>query len=673
MGDPYNIIAGIIDAAAPAPTAEDILAELAASANAAKPHKDRKSAAASGRPSDPSSSSGEEGASAQPSRDEAAASAVPPAASFSSRSEGEATETPSDPPPIDDELDREEPIAEALAYCADLDENDVDNGKRIRRYFRRDLLAIAQSGQAIGAFVRWSGMHWDVDGGLAGAQILAQRIGDLIVQEADFLAYTDFDRMAMAAAEAALPELQQLIAKEAGAKRKKKDPADTARRKELEAIIKKGERAENRLISRKIARREFANASKNMARIRNMLDAAGPHLRKPPEAFNVDALLLATRTHTLRFDRSALMLEAPEPGEARFTARVIETIGHRRSDMLTCMVPVDYRPKLKGERWEKFINRALPEAEKRRTVQAFAGLGLTGLPVQRLMYHFGAGANGKSVFLEVITRLLGDSFAVGLPVESVTGMTSGTGAQASPDVARLYGKRMLRVHELPPGGLLRAEMIKKLTGGEKMTARDLYKGFFEFQPRAKTHMSGNDFPNFDGSDGGMRRRLIVIHWTQVIPESEQRDFEEFVSELLLDGPAILNWLIEGALDYLRNGLFVAEEVRTFTESYFDEMDPAGQFVSACLAEEREHHEKARDVYNAYTAWSEANAKKPMTEARFGRIMKKKITRDDTKRVHMYMNVRLHDVPERPSEHASHDGAHGGNYGPEPPPAGEISF
>ena len=54
MADQDHIIAGIIDAAGPAPAAEEIIAELAASANAAKPHKDKKSAAASGRPSDPS-------------------------------------------------------------------------------------------------------------------------------------------------------------------------------------------------------------------------------------------------------------------------------------------------------------------------------------------------------------------------------------------------------------------------------------------------------------------------------------------------------------------------------------------------------------------------------------------------------------------------------------------
>jgi putative DNA primase/helicase len=537
--------------------------------------------------------------------------------------------------------DADEKLEDALAACAEFDESDTDNGKRLIRYFGRDLLVMAQSGVPVGAFLHWSGAHWDLDGGTAGAHVVAQKIGDFIWHEADFLGSTAHEREAISLAEAAMDELNALDAKD-------KSDATQTRRKRLKAVIAGGSAAHGALAIRRANRRAFAISSKNMARIKNMLEAAGPHLRRSPDAFNTDPLLLATRTHTLRFVRE-VDPECPDPDVVRFRARVVADAAHRRADMLTAMVPVEYRPDAAGEKWRKFLDRCLPQREKRRTVQAFSGLGLTGLPIQRVMFHHGAGANGKSVYLEVLTRLLGESFAVGLPVESITGMGGGTGAQASPDIARLFGKRVLRVHELPAGGLLKADVIKKLTGGERLIARDLFKGFFEFQPCAKPHMSGNDFPNFDGSDGGMRRRLIVMHWTEVIPESEQRDFEEFVADLLTEAPAILNWLIDGALDYLANGLVVGEEDREYTEGYFNEMDPVGQFVRACVRELADHHEKARDVYNAYVAWSMANSKRPMSEARFGRIAKKTMKRDDSGRVHVYRNVELHDVPERPNE------------------------
>jgi putative DNA primase/helicase len=540
--------------------------------------------------------------------------------------------------------------ADKIAACSLLDTSDTDNGKRLIRYFGRDLLVMAQQGRKDGLYLTWKGTHWDLDGGEAGAHLLAQDVGDLIKLEADALAQTPQEEKALAAAKTAQGELNAI------------DPADESaeaagRKAELALALLAGKAARAALAARRKDRRKHGLSTKNKARLENMLGCAAPRLRRPPDAFNVDALLIATKTHTVRLIRE-LDPENPDEAGERWRARIEAVAEHRREDMLTSVIPVAYDPQARGAKWIKFLDRVLPQPDKRRMVQAFTGIGVTGLPVQRVMFHTGGGANGKSVYLEVVTRLLGDSIAVGLPVESVTGIAMGTGSQASPDIARLFGKRLLRVHELPAGALLRAEVIKKLTGGERLVARELNKGFFEFTPIAKAHMSGNDFPQFDGSDGGMRRRLVVAQWTETIPEGEQRDFQEFVTELLTEGPAILNWLIEGATDFLANGLVVDEGDRAVTLSYFNEMNPVGQFATACLRPEDGQAEKARDVYNAYVNWSLANAKKPMSEARFGRTLKKTHPRDDTGRVHMYVNVRLHDVPDPPPERgASHSPHH----------------
>ena len=63
-----------------------------------------------------------------------------------------------------------------------------------------------------------------------------------------------------------------------------------------------------------------------------------------------------------------------------------------------------------------------------------------------------------------------------------------------------------------------------------------------------------------------------------------------------DASGILNWLIAGALDYLKNGLVVSDETRAMTKDYFDEMDPLARFVRDCVSEEPGHTVKARDMY-----------------------------------------------------------------------------
>jgi hypothetical protein len=112
----------------------------------------------------------------------------PPAATLA----GESADRGLQASPAD--LDREERREDAIRACAELDESDVANGERLRRYFGRDLLAVAQTGQPIGAFLRWSGRHWDIDNGVSGAHILAQQVGELIIQEADFIKATEADQ-----------------------------------------------------------------------------------------------------------------------------------------------------------------------------------------------------------------------------------------------------------------------------------------------------------------------------------------------------------------------------------------------------------------------------------------------------------------------------------------------
>jgi putative DNA primase/helicase len=177
----------------------------------------------------------------------------------------------------------------------------------------------------------------------------------------------------------------------------------------------------------------------------------------------------------------------------------------------------------------------------------------------------------------------------------------------------------------------------------------MYKGYFEFKPTAKPHMSGNGEPKFDGADGGMRRRLAIVEWSVKLAEEKHRDFEEVVSEIVAGGSGILNWLIEGALDFLNNGFILSEDVLQTTAEHFAEMDPVGQFHDAHVREDvGGPGVPARQMFLAYKSWSEVNGKSHMHETRFGRTMKKKIRRDDSGRVHIYVGVALHDVPENPT-------------------------
>jgi putative DNA primase/helicase len=528
-----------------------------------------------------------------------------------------------------------------LVECAQFDHSDTDNGKRLRAYFGGDILVRLEKEVAGGSYLVWSGRYWDLGNGAAGAVLLAQRVGDLIMREADVMSATPRELQLIKTADAAAKQRQafDLIPES------KLDDEQNAQIRVIDEKILAGSSAREALYKRKAARRRFAVSSKNMARIAAMLATAAPHLRRDPEDFNANPYVVATQRHTLHFVQGR-DLECPDPDAERLKWQVEAHDGHNRADLITALVPVEYDPEVVAPSWQKFLDRFMPlpvQQEKRRTLQQYCGIGLLGVLVQNVMYHYGLGANGKSVFLETLTRLLGSDFAVSLPPETLIGKTDRGAGQASPDIMRLFGKRMLRVPEVPADKPLQEALIKQITGGERITARSLFKGYVDFTNMAKPHMSGNGFPKIDGTDNGIWRRILVMHWTETIAPADQRNLEDVVTDLLQEAPGILNWLIDGALDFLNNGFYVAPEVRAATQDYRDEMDSIGQFARDCIERCPGESVTARTLYNAYRDWAHANAKNPVFETKFGRVMKTLYDRQDG-RVRRYLDIKLHDVP-----------------------------
>jgi putative DNA primase/helicase len=496
-----------------------------------------------------------------------------------------------------------------VEWCAALDHSDTDNGKRLLRHRGADLANMLEEGSDKANWLVWTGKVWDQSDGSKQALAIAQSIGGLIGIEAEFLNHTPSENAAIRKG-LAEPTEDNLKAKAA---------------------------ASLALEKRQGKRRAFGVSSKNLARMNAMLTCSAPFCVVKPEAWNADQRLVYVANGTLRFVREEDVERSGEMpaylGRVDFTPH-----GWRREHRVTRLVPVAYDPTAQCPRWRAMIARFLPEElvpGVARVVQIYSGLGLTGLPVQRLFFHYGTGANSKSVFLEVLARVLGP-LCEGLPAESISGQSQNAAGGASPDLARLPGVRFLRITELPQGEPLREALVKRLTGGEKIDVRTLFKGYFSFQPQFKAHLSGNGYPTISGSDHGIWRRMAVVPWKVTIPEAEQRDFEEVVQELVSEAPGILNWLIA---------------MVDAAKEYRDEMDPISLFIERCIRPAdpaADAQIRANFAYEAYTAWSEASGKKPRSQTSFGRVMGARFQKRETNSGNVYVDVELHDVPLRPS-------------------------
>jgi putative DNA primase/helicase len=139
--------------------------------------------------------------------------------------------------------------------------------------------------------------------------------------------------------------------------------------------------------------------------------------------------------------------------------------------------------------------------------------------------------------------------------------------------------------------------------------------------------------------------------------AERRPMETILAEFAEEASGILNWLLEGLIDYLDHGLQVPPEVAAATDSYRNEMDAVGEFMSAHVVPEPGKKVTARNLYEAFVAWCHLNSIKPYAEKTFAGIMMQKGVKKESGRIRTYLDISLKDPPidpDKPTQTNFHD-------------------
>lgn len=252
-----------------------------------------------------------------------------------------------------------------------------------------------------------------------------------------------------------------------------------------------------------------------------------------------------------------------------------------------------------------------------RYLQKAVGYSLTGdTGEQVLFFLYGTGANGKSVFLNVLQELMGD-YAQQAPASLLMAKSEGI----PNDVARLKGARFVATIETEEGKRLAENLVKQLTGGDTVSARFLRQEYFEFKPECKLWMASNHKPIIRGSDYGIWRRIHLIPFTVTIPP-ENRD-RRLPDKLRAELPGILRWAVDGLRIWLEEGLTPPLKVQAATEEYREDMDSIGTFLSECCVTEPTAKVPVRTLYETYVRWCQENGETPMKQRMLGKRLKER--------------------------------------------------
>jgi putative DNA primase/helicase len=231
-----------------------------------------------------------------------------------------------------------------------------------------------------------------------------------------------------------------------------------------------------------------------------------------------------------------------------------ELVQPRLDLLVTKCAPVKFDATAKCDRFLEYLNRVQPDEENQKFLQRLFGSCLTGLqPEQAIIFFYGEGGNGKSVFVRVCSDVLGPDYCFKARKQLLFLSGRRSLEHGANDVVDLEGKRLVTSTE-QTGSQWNWPFIKDFTGGELQHGRQLYRVAGNFKPTGKILVSANAKPALTEFDEAVRRRFILFPWNVTIPEKERIvPLELHVRSLLRDDGAsgILNWGIGGLQDLIR--------------------------------------------------------------------------------------------------------------------------
>ncbi|MEM2923909.1 MAG: phage/plasmid primase, P4 family, partial [Candidatus Nitrosocaldus sp.] len=265
---------------------------------------------------------------------------------------------------------------------------------------------------------------------------------------------------------------------------------------------------------------------------------------------------------------------------------------------------VEYDPNAKCDRFREFLLTICNNnVEKANFLIRLMGLFLQKRKEEYCFILYGAGANGKSTLLKVITSLLGDYARY----SNISMINAREEEGKNPELIACKDKHLICIFE-PKQVYLNAANLKAITSLEPKSVRPLYKLPVEVIPDFHLVIATNNKPIITEFTLGMLRRLIMIRFDYIIPEKER--ISNYADILLEERSGILNLMLAGLLqkkvmqEKEENGslsLTIPDVIKRETAEWLWEIDSLQEFVDRYL--EMTYNDKDRirfsTVYEKY--------------------------------------------------------------------------
>lgn len=313
---------------------------------------------------------------------------------------------------------------------------------------------------------------------------------------------------------------------------------------------------------------------------------------------------------------------------------------HNPEDYLTKCIAIPYDPVAPLGAWEYVVAQiTLEDQQHTKPVASFLkrwfGYCATGsVREQKFVVHWGSGSNGKSTILETVSQTLGEYATVAAPDLLVSNDKS----RHPTEMADLLDRRMITAHESEEGAVLREGFIKQVTGGDAMKGRFMRADFFEFTPTHKVQLLTNFKPIIKGQDYGIWRRVLLMPYHVRFGDAAEiaagkathlKD-KTMIERIIGEKAGVLRWLVEGAVEWYRDGLNPPDAVLAASRDYQSEQDRLLQFCTEECELQPDYSQPLGELYAAYQLWCKASGYNALGKRRYQQELERIVPRYQAK-------------------------------------------
>jgi len=244
------------------------------------------------------------------------------------------------------------------------------------------------------------------------------------------------------------------------------------------------------------------------------------------------------------------------------------------SDFITYQLPFEYEPEAQAPLFQKYLDEVLPDKDRQKVLAEYLGFvfikhGSNRLKEEKALILYGTGANGKSVFFEIVSALLGAKNTSNYSLQSLTNENGYFRAKLANKLVN-YGSEI--------NGKLESSLFKQLVSGEPVEARLPYGQPFILKQYAKLIFNANELPkDVEQTNAYFRRFLIIPFDVTVPPEKQDKTLHVKIIENELSG--VFNWVLNGLDRLLEQKQFThCEAVKRAVDKYKSQSDSVKMFI-----------------------------------------------------------------------------------------------